>query len=92
MRCVDSRTLFVRALLNAVGPKSDADHDLDRDVWGTKPSARQVRGAAVQNLSTAVARRRRVIDVSDSRRAEVLSVSGPLGDVEPCAGRESDQS
>ncbi len=68
---------FVRALLDAVGPASDADHDLDRDVWGTKPSARQVRGAAAKNLSTAVARRRRVIDASDSRRgvAEALGKS-----------------
>lgn len=63
--------------MDAMRAESGADHDLDRGVWGANPSARQVNDAAALNLSIAVARRRRVIDASDSRRgvAEALGKS-----------------
>lgn len=59
---------FVQALIDAVGVEKDPDRHLDREIWGVDPSARRVRAAAAQNLSTAVARRQAVIDDSVSRR------------------------
>ncbi|MGI8999174.1 MAG: helix-turn-helix domain-containing protein [Candidatus Limnocylindria bacterium] len=59
---------FVQALIDAVSVEKDPDRHLDREIWGAHPSARRVRAAAAQNLSTAIARRQAVLDDSVSRR------------------------
>lgn len=66
---------FIQALMDAVRVERHADREPDRDVWGANPSARQVRAAAAQNLSAAIALRRRVLDDSISRR-EVANALG----------------
>lgn len=66
---------FIQALMAAVRAERHGDRDLDSDVWGAKPSPRQVRDAAALNLSTAVAERRRVLEDSVSRR-EAASALG----------------
>ena len=66
---------FVQSLMDALRPEAADDRRLDRDVWGPDPLARRVRGAATQNLATAVARRETVLDQSVTRR-EVASALG----------------
>ena len=66
---------FVQSLMDALRAEGADDHRLDRDIWGPEPSVRRVRGAAAENLATAIARRQAVLDQSVTRR-EVASALG----------------
>ena len=59
---------FIQALIDAVHVERHGAFDLDRETWGPEPSTRQVRRAAANNLSTAMARRQAVLDDAVSRR------------------------
>jgi hypothetical protein len=66
---------FIQALMDAVHVERDVDPEVDRDLWGRQPSAKQIRAAAAENLASGVARRQSVLEESVSRR-DVAAVLG----------------
>lgn len=66
---------FIQALMDAVHVERQADHELDRGVWGSAPPARHVRSAAAHNLAIGLARRRAVLEDTVSRK-EVADALG----------------